>query len=519
MSAAAPLSVVVVGSGNVGTALATNLRALGHQVRIARRSAGDDDSIGIDGASVDADVTILAVPFGVVADVVALGLRPVPSWSTPPTRSGNRCPRGAASGVSVVVQAAGHGVHVVKAFNVLGAEHMAAPTLPDGHRPLLPVAADDATARRLVADLATAMGFGAVEIGTVSPTPGLLEEVCSLLGPARLSGRSRSRHGAGRPSAAAGHRWAVFGGRRALMSTDHGATARRVGFLELFFDLVFVFAVTQLVSLLHGDHSAAGWGRASLMMWLVWWAWSQYTWSGNAIDLDRRSTRLWMLVASGAMLGAAAAIPTAFDDMGEWFALPYAGMRLLGLALYWLGQHDTTYRAALRLYLPIASVGPVLVLAGGLVDDGARVALWAAALAVDVVSVLAAGRREFHVDPGHFAERHGLIVIIALGESVIATGATASDVGLDRDVMILLATAFVAVAALWWSYFDWVHHAAEETARLRVGPSPTRPPGPRPVHVGAPPDRRRHGGVRRRDRRGWCTRPCRWNRSPSPRSR
>lgn len=248
------------------------------------------------------------------------------------------------------------------------------------------------------------------------------------------------------------------------MSTDHGATARRVGFLELFFDLVFVFAVTQLVSLLHGDHSAAGWGRASLMMWLVWWAWSQYTWSGNAIDLDRRSTRLWMLVASGAMLGAAAAIPTAFDDMGEWFALPYAGMRLLGLALYWLGQHDTTYRAALRLYLPIASVGPVLVLAGGLVDDGARVALWAAALAVDVVSVLAAGRREFHVDPGHFAERHGLIVIIALGESVIATGATASDVGLDRDVMILLATAFVAVAALWWSYFDWVHHAAE--ARL-----------------------------------------------------
>jgi low temperature requirement protein LtrA len=71
-------------------------------------------------------------------------------------------------------------------------------------------------------------------------------------------------------------------------------TAKRVGFLELFFDLVFVFAVTQLVGLLHGDHTAAGWGRAALMMWLIWWAWSQYTWAGNAIDLDRRTTRIWI---------------------------------------------------------------------------------------------------------------------------------------------------------------------------------------------------------------------------------
>ena len=182
VSAAAPLSVVVVGSGNVGTALATNLRALGHQVRIARRSAGDDDSIGIDGASVDADVTILAVPFGVVADVVArLGLAPGAVVVDATNPFGQPLPEGAASGVSVVVQAAGHGVHVVKAFNVLGAEHMAAPTLPDDHRPLLPVAADDATARRLVADLATAMGFDAVEIDGLADA-GLLEEAARYWG-------------------------------------------------------------------------------------------------------------------------------------------------------------------------------------------------------------------------------------------------------------------------------------------------------------------------------------------------
>jgi low temperature requirement protein LtrA len=239
-------------------------------------------------------------------------------------------------------------------------------------------------------------------------------------------------------------------------------SAKRVGFLELFFDLVFVFAVTQLVTLLHDDHTASGWGRAGIMMWLTWWAWSQYTWAGNAIDLDRHTTRIWMLVATGAMLSAAAAIPTAFDDHGTWFALPYAVVRLLGLALYWYGlRDDPTHRTALRTYVPVATISPLLVFAGGMADDAALITLWCLAIAVDIASVVAAGRGEFQVDAGHFAERHGLIVIIALGESVIATGATATDVGLTRDVIALLAIAFVAVAGLWWTYFDWVHHAAE----------------------------------------------------------
>jgi low temperature requirement protein LtrA len=252
-----------------------------------------------------------------------------------------------------------------------------------------------------------------------------------------------------------------------------GPSAKRVGFLELFFDLVFVFAATQLVGLLHSDHTPAGWGRAALMMWLIWWAWSQYTWAGNAIDLDRRTTRIWMLVATGAMLGAAAAIPTAFDDSAAWFAVPYTAVRLLGLALYWYGLRDEpAHRAALRTYVPIAVISPLLILVGGTVDDKLRVTLWCLAVIIDIISVLAAGRGEFRVDPGHFAERHGLIVIIALGESVIAIGATATDVGLDRDVIALLAVAFVAVAGLWWAYFDWVHHAAE--ARLVTESDHTR---------------------------------------------
>jgi low temperature requirement protein LtrA len=167
------------------------------------------------------------------------------------------------------------------------------------------------------------------------------------------------------------------------------------------------------------------------------------------------------------------AIPTAFDDHGAWFALPYAAVRLFGLALYWFGlRNDPAHRTALRTYVPIAIISPLLILVGGMVDDTLRITLWCLAILIDVASVLAAGRGEFRVEASHFAERHGLIVIIALGESVIATGATATEIGLTRDVIALLAVAFVAVAGLWWTYFDWVHHAAE--ARLVHEPNHQR---------------------------------------------
>jgi low temperature requirement protein LtrA len=238
--------------------------------------------------------------------------------------------------------------------------------------------------------------------------------------------------------------------------------AKRVGYLELFFDLVFVFAVTQLVGLLHDEHDAAGWGRAALMLWLVWWAWSQFAWTGNAVDLDGRARRVAILLATGAMLVAAASIPVAFETDALWFAAAYVLVRLVGLSLYWVGlRADRAHQAALRTYLPVALVSPALVLAGGFVHGDARVLLWVLAMVVDVASVLAAGRGEFRVDPGHFAERHALIVIVALGETVVAIGATADEVGLDRSVIALVAVSFVAVAALWWCYFDWVQAAAE----------------------------------------------------------
>lgn len=187
-TASAPLSVVVVGSGRVGRALAANLRSLGHHVRIARRTPGDD-GIGIDGAAAGADLTILAVPFGTVSDVVPrLGLAPGAILVDATNPFGQPVPDGAANGAAVVAAVAGGGVHVVKAFNVLGAEHMAAPPLPDGHRPLLPVAADDDSARHLVAHLANDMGFDAIEISGLD-NAGLLEEAARYWGLLAFNGR------------------------------------------------------------------------------------------------------------------------------------------------------------------------------------------------------------------------------------------------------------------------------------------------------------------------------------------
>jgi low temperature requirement protein LtrA len=238
---------------------------------------------------------------------------------------------------------------------------------------------------------------------------------------------------------------------------------KRTGYLELFFDLVFVFAVTQLVTMLHADHHRGGWMHAFLVAWLVWWAWSQFTWSGNAIDLDRRRTRVAILGVTALTLLFAAAMPHAFTAHGGLrFAVPYTLVRLSGLALYWLGvRTHEVLRAALRSYLPVAVVSPLVVLVGGACPATARPWIWLVALGIDIASALAAGRGEFGVAPGHFAERYALIVIIALGESIVGVGATVAGLALTPVVLVTTLAAFMVVASQWWGYFDWFQEAAE----------------------------------------------------------
>lgn len=249
------------------------------------------------------------------------------------------------------------------------------------------------------------------------------------------------------------------------------ALTKRTSFVELFFDLVFVFAITQVATTIHADHSASGWLHAALLLWLVWWAWSQYTWAANAIDINATVVRVALLGVTGLTLVAAIALPDAFGDRGALFAVPYVAVRLSGLALYWLGLRGAPeHQAALRSYLPVAVASPVLVLAGGLAPTGARTWLWAAAVVVDVVSVLAAGRGEFHVAPAHFAERHGLIVIIALGESIVGIGATMSGLPITARGVVAVALGFAATAVLWWAYFDRSAQAMEDALVRQADP-------------------------------------------------
>ena len=232
-----------------------------------------------------------------------------------------------------------------------------------------------------------------------------------------------------------------------------------------------MFAVTELVVVLEEDHQLGGWFHVALLGWLVWWAWSEFTWAGKAIDLDRRSVRVALLGLTGVTLLFAAAIPDAFGGMADGFrfAVPYVVVRLGGLALYWIGlRHDPDHQAALRNYLPLAVVPPLLIVVGAALAAEVRPWVWLAAVFVDVASALAAGRGEFRVSPGHFAERHALFVIIALGEAVVGIGAALAGIDPTPLVVGTTAAAFVVVASQWWGYFDWVQGAAE--ARLASEP-------------------------------------------------
>jgi len=168
---------------------------------------------------------------------------------------------------------------------------------------------------------------------------------------------------------------------------------RRTSYLELFFDLVFVFAITQVTGLLLTDTSPAGFARSALVLALVWWAWSGFTWMTNAIDIESQVTKLLFLAGMAGAFFVALAVPHAYGDEGLWFACAYAFIRVLNLALYAWGLKDRPAQLAALLRLaPFFLLAPALVVAGGVVDSlPLRTALWIASIAVDLAGVLAAG--------------------------------------------------------------------------------------------------------------------------------
>lgn len=246
---------------------------------------------------------------------------------------------------------------------------------------------------------------------------------------------------------------------------EQSGNAYGASFLELFFDLVFVFAVTQISHLLLEDLSWMGAAKSAIVLLAVWWAWNYTTWVTNELDVDAVPVRLLMfgLMLAGLLMGIA--IPDAFGERALLFALAYVAIQVGRTAFLAFAASDRGTLARDRaINILIWFCGSALFwIAGALVDDGLRIALWVAALLIDYVAPLlifsvpgrpALTNTAWDLGTDHFAERFGLFVIIALGESVILTGATAADLDLDGAVLTSLLFAFVGTAALWWLYFS-----------------------------------------------------------------
>ena len=228
----------------------------------------------------------------------------------------------------------------------------------------------------------------------------------------------------------------------------------RVTPLELFFDLAFVFAFTQVTSLLVDDPTWGGVLRGMLVLAALWWAWCGYAWLTSTLDVDEGGVRLAMLASMGAILFAALAVPGAFGDDAVLFGVVYLLVRVLHLVLYAIvSRDDPDLRTALLRIVPTELLGASLLVLAGFLDGDTRIGVWVLALTIDYFGPAVRGLRGWRIAPEHFAERHGLIVLIALGESIIAIGVGAG-LELVPRVMVAAALGIVVVFALWWLYFD-----------------------------------------------------------------
>jgi low temperature requirement protein LtrA len=231
----------------------------------------------------------------------------------------------------------------------------------------------------------------------------------------------------------------------------------RVSPLELFFDLVLVFGFTQVTRLLAADPTWGGLVRGMLVLAALWFAWNAYAWLTSATDVDEGGVRLAMLASMGAMLVTALAVPSAFADDALLFGVAYFVVRFLHLVLSAIvARGDPDPWGAIVRFAPTAIAGSSLLVVAAFFDGGGRIALWVVALAIDYLGPVVIGMgRGWRIAAEHFAERYGLIILIALGESIIAIG-SGIGVGAHVDVGTVMPVALgvVLVSALWWLYFD-----------------------------------------------------------------
>jgi low temperature requirement protein LtrA len=260
---------------------------------------------------------------------------------------------------------------------------------------------------------------------------------------------------------------------------DDGGTRneheRRTSPVELLWDLVFVFAVTQVSTLLSRDLSWSGFGHGMLLLALVWWAWSAFVWAANAEQERSRVLRAVLLLGMVFIFVAGLALPSAFGSQATLFACSYAAVRLLHLGLYThASRRGNASWSAISGFAVTVVAGMGLLIAGSFLEGGARVLLWTLAVAIDYAGPAWLTRERLRglqqVAVAHFAERYGLFVIICLGESIVAIGLTADKRHIDMDLVAAVALGLIATTGLWWTYFDRFAGVAEERLRAHHDP-------------------------------------------------
>jgi low temperature requirement protein LtrA len=250
----------------------------------------------------------------------------------------------------------------------------------------------------------------------------------------------------------------------------------RVTPLELFFDLVFVLALTQCTALMAGNATWEGLVQGLLILALMWWAWTGYAWLTSVVEPEEGAVRLVIFAAMAGLLVVALCIPEAFDEEALLFACAYTIVRYGQIALFLVASRDepALRHSVLTGLVGSTSISAALLIGGSFADIGLQTALWGLALALDMAGPLLFGVEGWKLVPGHFAERHGLIVIIALGESIVAIGVGA-EIGVDAGVVAAAVVGIVIAAALWWLYFDVVALVAERRlSRAAVGEEQNR---------------------------------------------
>jgi low temperature requirement protein LtrA len=244
----------------------------------------------------------------------------------------------------------------------------------------------------------------------------------------------------------------------------------RVTPLELFFDLVFVLALTQCTALMAAEPTWQGLGKALLVLGVLWWSWVGYAWLTSVVDPEEGAVRLVIFAAMAALLVAALCVPEAFGDSALLFACAYAVVRIAHIALFVLASRDDpSFRQSVLGLGGGTALGVGLLVAASAFDGAIQIGLWVVALLLDMGEPYLFGSEGWKLLPGHFAERHGLIVIIALGESIVAIGVGA-DSGVDAGVVVAATLGIAVAAAMWWLYFDVVAlYAGRRLARAVVG--------------------------------------------------